>query len=72
MSYVRRVSAAEKDSVLQTDNTLRSRLQAAEQLIAAQADELATVHTALDKSTARQRRLEHEVAEHKKQDQYMR
>ena len=68
-----RLSAEEEHaSAVETDHTLRSRLQAAEQLIAAQAEELASVHVALETSTSRQEELEKKVSEHKQQDQYMR
>jgi hypothetical protein len=65
-------AAEEKASVSQTDSTLRARLQAAEQLIAAQAEELSTVHASYEEAAGRQQALEQQVVQHKEQDQHMR
>ena len=46
----------------QTDSTLRARLQAAEQLIAAQAEELSTVHASYEEAAGRQQALEQQEA----------
>ena len=53
-------------------NMLKARLKAAEDLMAAQADELSTVRNALYDATTKQRQLENEIAGHKQQDKHFR